>query len=87
MSNENLVIIASSYSSSSFCGLTTSAQLAYRLSAYTEKVLREVIQLQLHSHSYHSSVHHSKLLKHSNLTASLSPKLLYFSQFSYLGNL
>lgn len=30
MSNENLVIIASSYSSSSFCGLATSAQLAYR---------------------------------------------------------
>lgn len=34
-----------------------------RLSAYTEKALCEVIQLQLHSHSYHSSVRHSKLLK------------------------
>ena len=36
---------------------------AQRLSAYNEKVLGEVIKLQLHSHSYHSSVCHSKMLK------------------------
>lgn len=41
-----------------------------RLSAYSEKALHEVIQLQLHSHSFHSLVCHSKPLKHSNLTGS-----------------